>query len=170
MNGIKARKNHEVKTKKRKPCEAQASSAITLSNSFSVRTGVFYGKSEGPKVTWKIVHLREQTATVSNGNSKKQPQIAKGGLGWSDPNLALTKLGCPAPTPNKSAFNANSSDEITSSRSQDFARGALMMILFYFNCGKLGLTGQTLMYLTIFEEVRWTLQRCLLDVCEQVVG
>ena len=45
-----------------------------------------------------------------------------------------------------------------------------MMILFYFNCGKLGLTGQTLMYLTIFEEVRWTLQRCLLDVCEQVVG
>ena len=81
-------------------------------------------------MTWKIVHLREQTATVSNGNSKKQPQIAKGGLGWSDPNLALTKLGCPAPTPNKSAFNANSSDEITSSRSQDFARGALMVILF----------------------------------------
>ena len=104
-------------------------------------------------MTWKIVHLREQTATVSNGNSKKQPQIAKGGLGWSDPNLALTKLGCPAPTPNKSAFNANSSDEITSSRSQDFARGALMMILFYFNCGKLGLTSQTLMYLTISKRI-----------------
>ena len=43
--------------------------------------------------------------------------------------------------------------EITSSRSQDFARGALMMILIYFNCGKLGLTSQTLMYLTISKRI-----------------
>ena len=121
---MKSRRKRESPVKHRPPVRLRSAVA------WSFRTGVFYGKSEGPKVTWKIVHLREPTATVSNGNSKKQPQIAKGGLGWSDPNLALTKLGCPAPTPNKSAFNANSSDEITSSRSQDFARGALMLILF----------------------------------------
>ena len=144
---MKSRRKSESPVKHRPPVRLRSAIAFQFVLVF------FYGKSEGPKVTWKIVHLREQTATVSNGNSKKQPQIAKGGLGWSDPNLALTKLGCPAPTPNKSAFNANSSDEITSSRSQDFARGALMMILFYFNCGKLGLTSQTLMYLTISKRI-----------------